>query len=88
MKDIKHLFELSKIAYTESELEEMSEKMDDIILLMDKIKEADSLSGIGLEKSDEYARLRKDIPEDNFSDGLMLNVKGTEKKYFSVPKVV
>lgn len=88
MNNIKHLYELSKIAYTESEIEEMSEKMDDIISLMDKIKTADLSPNVGFEKSDDYKNLRKDIPTDNFSDKLMSNAKCTQNNSFSVPKIM
>lgn len=88
MDNIKHLYELSKISYTESEIEKMSEKMDDIILLMDKIKTADLSTDVGFEKNDDYKNLRKDIPQDAYSDKLMSNAKCTENNSFSVPKVM
>lgn len=88
MDNIKHLYELSKIAYTESEIAEMSEKMDDIILLMDKIKTADLSTDVEFEKNDYYKNLRKDIPQDACSDKLMSNAKNIENNSFSVPKIM
>ena len=72
-----HLADLSKIAFTEEELEKMTDDMTDIIALMDKVN------------AEEYMNLREDRAEKSFeTEKIIKNAKNVKNNSFVVPKVV
>ena len=86
---IKHLAELSKLSFTESELSKITLEMEDIITLMDSIKDADKFYEQPSKEAVSYADLRDDIPcKSSEKDDILKNAKRTEKSNFAVPKVV
>lgn len=78
MELIGHLAELSGIRFSAAELEKMRREMEDIMVLMDKVKDAPENSASNQQTRMEYARLRKDTAQKP-------EAKNTE---FTVPKIV
>ena len=85
----KHLAELSKLSFSDSELETVTKQMSDIIDLMDKVKEIDSsLETFSLPATD-YENLRPDKARESFNTNLIVkNAKSVQDNAFVVPKVV
>ena len=85
----RHLAELSKLNFNDSELEQMTHDMSDIIALMDKVCEFDpSVKPYALD-SVAYEDLRTD--NHNPSSGAAVitgNAKSVKNDSFVVPKVV
>lgn len=84
-----HLAELSKIAFTEDELKNMTRDMTDIITLMDKVcdfsqtRETYALDAVNFED------LRNDKAQPSFeTDKITANAKKIQNNSFVVPKVV
>ena len=85
----KHLAQLSKIEFTDEELEKMTADMTDIIALMDKVCDFDtSVKPYTLEAVD-YKNLRNDSREDSYhTDEIIKNAHNVKNNSFVVPKVV
>lgn len=92
MFDIKltgHLAQLSKIEFTESELERISAQMTDIIALMDTVKDFDKNEQTFALEPTVYSELRQDEAENSFETSKILeNAKQVRNNSFVVPKVV
>lgn len=85
----RRLAELSKIDFTEEELEKMTKDMTDIIALMDQVRAFDSTKEAYSLKPVTFSQLRPDQPEPPSSPSQILaNAKKTEQQSFTVPKVV
>ena len=88
-KMTRHLAELSKLNFTDDELNKMTADMTDIIALMDKVCEFDpSVNPYALDAVD-YRDLRND--NHNPSSGpekITKNAKSIKNNSFVVPKVV
>lgn len=85
----KHLAELSKIEFSEEELIEMTSDMENIIRLMDKVKDFDSNSEPYALDAVDFNSLRKDFHDDSYNtNDLLSNAKITKNKCFVVPKVI
>lgn len=85
----KHLAELSKINFTESELNDMTADMAEIVAIMDKVR--DFSCDISTDKSDaiNFNDLRSDIPESSFTThDIVKNAKTVTANSFTVPKIV
>lgn len=85
----RHLASLSKITFTEEELEKMTEDMTDIIALMDKVREFDP--GVKPYRLDavNYSELRDDEWEKSYdAEDIVMNAKNVKNNSFVVPKVV
>ena len=87
---VKHLAELSKLRLSEDALERKAEEMEDIIRLMDSIKEfsmEDDKTGVN--DAVCYNNLREDKALDSFPRReITKNAKAESGGYFTVPKVV
>lgn len=85
----KHLAELSKLTFTEQELEKVTAEMSDIIKLMDRVKEIDpSIKTFALPAVD-YADLRHDAARPSLeTEQILSNAKAVCDNAFVVPKVV
>lgn len=92
MFDIKlaeHLAELSKINFTDNELQKICKEMDEIIALMDTVSDfkADGKSVVIPAKRLED--IREDTPKKSLSrKDVLKNAAKKDEKAFTVPKVV
>ncbi len=85
----RHLAQLSKIEFTEDELEKISLQMTDIINLMDNVKDFDENEKPFALEPTAYAALRTDKACESFDTGKILqNAKQVRNNSFVVPKVV
>ena len=85
----RHLAQLSKITFTDGELQKMTNDMTEIIALMDKVREFNenvdpyTLDAVG------YNNLRNDNAENsNNAEEITRNAKNVKNNSFVVPKVV
>ena len=92
MFDIKlatHLAELSKIRFTETELNKITKEMDEIITLMDTVSDFDTTENFVVSSAVGLDQIRKDLPKPSASrKDILKNASQKDKKAFSVPKVV
>lgn len=85
----KYLAELSKIEFTEEELENMTKDMIDIINLMDKVQEIDPNGETYALDAVSYDDLRNDTIKESFkTEKVLKNAKAVKEDSFVVPKVV
>lgn len=85
----RHLANLSKIHFTDEELDKMTEDMTDIIELMDKVCEFDSSKTAYSLDAVNYNDLREDNPKDSYpTEKIISNAKNIKNNSFVVPKVV
>lgn len=86
---INHLAGLSKLSFEDDELKQMMVDMENIIKLMDSIKDADTNSVPFMHECKKYDDLRNDLPNKSFErDEILKNAKIVEKSNFAVPKVM
>ena len=85
----RHLAQLSKITFTEGELQKMTNDMTEIIALMDKVREFnENVDPYTLDAVD-YNNLRNDNAENsNNAEEITRNAKNVKNNSFVVPKVV
>lgn len=85
----RHLAELSKIEFTEEELEKMTADMTDITALMDKVCQFDtSVEPYALEAV-KHTNLRGDRHAPSYpTEKIVENAKIVKNNSFVVPKVV
>ena len=87
-KEIKHLAELSKLEFTDEELEAFGFEFEKLIELADTIKNAE-INGEKKLNIIEMNDLREDNPKDSFSSEILLeNAPDQKKGYFAVPRIV
>ena len=85
----RHLAELSKIEFTDSECAAMTEDMKSIIALMDKVCEFDSAKKAYALDAVGYNDLRADKYMDSYpTERITANAKNVKNDSFVVPKVV
>lgn len=85
----KHLAELSKISFTDDELEQMTLDMTNIIGIMDKVCEFDTSKKAYALDAVDYNDLRSDEYKDSFpTEKIVANAKNVKNNSFVVPKVV
>ncbi len=85
----KHLAELSKIEFTDSELEQMTADMTNIIAVMDRVCEFDASKPAYALDAVNYNDLRADEYTDSYpTDKITANAKNVKNNSFVVPKVV
>ncbi len=85
----KHLAELSKIKFTDSELESMTNDMTNIIAIMDKVKDFDSSKPAYALGAVNYNDLRTDEYRNSYpTEEITSNAKNVKNNSFVVPKVV
>lgn len=84
-----HLAELSKLAFTEEELETITHEMDDIVHLMDTVAGFNSNEEFAAVDAVKLEDLRADeVKESMARDDILANAKENADTYFKVPKVV
>ena len=85
----KHLAELSKIEFTDDELQKMTADMTSIIELMDKVCEFDTSKPAYALDAVDYNDLRKDEHRNSYpTEEIVSNAKNVKNNSFVVPKVV
>ena len=85
----RHLAELSKIEFTDEELQKMTNDMTDIIAIMDKVCEFDNSKPPYALDAVDYNDLRVDEHTDSYpTDKITSNAKNVKNNSFVVPKVV
>ena len=83
------LAELSKISFTDEELKVIAADMDEIIGLMDKVKEFDSFEENFRTDSHAYEELRGDFVKKSIkTEEITKNAVRVKDDSFVVPKVV
>lgn len=86
---VKYLAQLSKLEFSQSELEKVAEQMTGIISLMDKVKEIDISYDPLLDNKNIYLNdLRKDEKQPSMSTEKVLSNAVNSNNCFVVPKVV
>jgi aspartyl-tRNA(Asn)/glutamyl-tRNA(Gln) amidotransferase subunit C len=84
-----HLAKLSKLSFSEEELEHITEQMQDIIALMDKIADYEPSTLLGSDDGKGFSTLRKDQPLPSFHrEDILGNSDDTKDGCFTVSKVV
>ena len=87
-KEIKHLAELSKLEFTDEELESFDFEFEKLIELADIIKNANRDGERKLNMID-MNELREDNPKSGYSSEILLeNAPDKKKGYFVVPRIV
>ncbi len=85
----KHLAELSKLEFTDEELDKMTEDMTDIIAIMDKVCGFDTSKPAYALDAVDYNDLRADAHTNSYpTDKITANAKNVKNNSFVVPKVV
>lgn len=85
----KHLAELSKISFTDEELNAMTSDMTDIIALMEKVCSFDAKTPPHTLNPVDYTDLRVDEHKPSCPAGeIIKNAKNVSNNSFTVPKVV
>lgn len=85
----KHLADLSKIEFTDDELEQMTADMTNIIAIMDKVCEFDTSKPAYALDAVDYNDLRKDEHQSSYpTESITANAKNVKNNSFVVPKVV
>lgn len=85
----KHLAELSKLTFSEEELEKVTAQMSDIIDLMDMVKDVDPSEKTFALPEVSYENLRVDNSRPSFAtEDIIKNAKAVKDNAFAVPKVV
>ena len=88
LKEIKHLAELSKLEFTDEELQSFSREFEKLIELADTIKNAD-VNGERKLNIIDMNELREDNPKESYSSEIILeNAPDKKKSYFVVPRIV
>ena len=64
----KHLAELSKIELSENEIERITYQMQDVITLMDKVRDFNDDVDVTSDKVEEYKNLREDVSTNSSCD--------------------
>lgn len=86
---IKQLAELSKIEFTDVELDKITADMTDIIKLMDKVRDFNTNTHTHISDTVDYKNLRADnFKPSSPSEEIIKNAKKVTGNSFTVPKVV
>jgi aspartyl-tRNA(Asn)/glutamyl-tRNA(Gln) amidotransferase subunit C len=85
----KHLAELSKLEFTDEELEQMTADMTNIIAVMDKVCAFDTSKPAYALDAVDYKDLRADEHRNSYQpEEIVKNAKNVKNNSFVVPKVV
>ncbi len=90
LKDTKYIAELSRLNFSEPELNKMTDDLNEILTYMGKLNELDTSKVEPLSHPVEITdAFRDDIPVESVStkDGLS-NSPSKDENFFSVPKVI
>lgn len=86
---ISYLGKLSKITFTDNEIEEMAKDMTDIIEIMDTVKEIDVTYNAEADNKNVFLYdLREDKEQESMKTEKILQNAKNQEKCFVVPKVV
>lgn len=92
MFDVKlaaHLAELSKIEFTDAELEKITKEMDEIINLMDTVSDFEDTKKSANNKAISLDEIRNDLKKPSSPrEEILKNAAEKDSKAFTVPKVV
>lgn len=84
-----HLAELSKLEFSQAELEKMAAQMGDIVAVMDKVKDTDPKERVYTAEAVGYGDLRADEAKASLSpEEVLKNADKKKNNSFVVPKVV
>lgn len=84
-----HLAELSKIEFTDSELNKIAKEMDEIIALMDAVSDFSETENPTVNPAVKLDAIREDIPKSSMPrKDVLKNAAEKSSKAFTVPKVV
>ncbi len=89
IKLVKHLADLGMLSFSDNEMQAMVNDMQDIIGLIDGIKDADTTNVEPKLNIVAFADLREDVAAPSMArDDILRNAAKQEKDSFVVPKVV
>lgn len=84
-----HLASLSKIRFTEKELDTITNEMDTIVALMDTVADFEESSHTIINSPTGLQEIRPDCPKPSDArEDILSNAKGKSDTCFTVPKVV
>ena len=88
LNELHKLAELSKLAYTDEELVELSASFESLKSFVDTVKNAD-VDGERKIDTINMSELREDIAEDSMdTDTLLMNAPQSSKGCYVVPRIV
>ena len=89
-KDLtRHIANLSKINFTDDEIDKITLDMKNIIQIMDKVNDFEANENTIDQNSIKYNELRDDIPESSCKNSdIIKNSKKTRDNSFFVPKMM
>ena len=86
---IENLASLARIAIDDKQIDEVSQRLQSVLKLVDQLQAADTSSLAGNEQSQQTQRLRDDdVTETDQSNELQAIAPETEEGLFLVPKVI
>lgn len=86
---LNNLAELSKLSFTQEELEKISSELDNIIKFLNVINDFNAQPGDNQNNAVAYSQLRQDKAQESFPrEQILKNAKEHSDTYFKVPKVV
>ena len=84
-----HLAELSKIEFTDDELEKITREMDEIISLMDTVSDFEDTKKLANDAAVGLNEIRSDFKKPSSPrEDILKNAAKKDGKAFTVPKVV
>lgn len=88
IKEIEHLAELSKLKFTQEELEDFAKDFESLVELADIVKNAD-IQGVRQINIVDMNLLREDIPQPSTPAEILLqNAPDCQKNSFAVPRIM
>ncbi len=88
IKEIEHLAELSKLKFTQEELEDFAKDFESLVELADVVKNAD-IKGVRQINIVDMNLLREDIPQPSTpAEVLLQNAPDCQKNSFAVPRIM
>ena len=88
IKEIEHLAELSKLKFTQEELEDFAKDFESLVELADIVKNAD-IQGVRQINIVDMSLLREDIPQPSTpAEVLLQNAPDCQKNSFAVPRIM
>ena len=88
IEEIEHLAELSKLKFTQEELEDFAKDFESLVELADIVKNAD-IQGVRQINIVDMNLLREDIPQPSTpAEVLLQNAPDCQKNSFAVPRIM
>ena len=86
---IENLASLARIAIDDKQIDEVSQRLQSVLTLVDQLQAADTTGFEGMDQSQQSQRLRADeVSEIDQREGLQAIAPDTEGGLFLVPKVI